>query len=144
MAEARAALSCTETFHHRGTGEHRGKAEAEAAIILLTAGCDQPSWGLRRDDFGVQHGGESNPGAVGDEGIGGGAVDFARGGDVGAIVPSRARMSASASVGRCSPKKSFDHWALAASCEIQSRSAALRSREGAALQMRQPDQAIRA
>src|ERR1700751_78938 len=60
------------------------------------------------------------------------------------IAPSRARMSAKASLGRCCPKNTFDRFALAASCEIQSRNAASRSREGAALQMRHPDQAIMA
>src|ERR1700741_5313475 len=53
-------------------------------------------------------------------------------------------MSAKASLGWRCPKNSFDHFALAASCEIQSRNAASRSREGAALQMRHPDQAIMA
>ena len=53
-------------------------------------------------------------------------------------------MSTSASVFWCCPKNNFDHFALAANCEIQSRNAALRWREGAALQMRHPDHAIMA
>src|SRR6266576_1668075 len=60
------------------------------------------------------------------------------------MLPSSAKTSANASVGRRWPKNNFDHWALAASCEIHSRKAALRSREGAALQTRHPEYATSA
>src|SRR5208337_1313490 len=58
------------------------------------------------------------------------------------IMPSNAIASAKASVGLCSPKNSMDHFALVASCEIHSRNACLRSRDGAALHTRHPDQTI--
>jgi len=59
-------------------------------------------------------------------------------------MPSKAIASARADVGLCSPKKSLDHLALVASCEIQRRNAWFRSRDGAALQTRHPDHAIMA
>jgi hypothetical protein len=81
---------------------------------------------------------------VGDEGVCQGAIDLACGRNV---EPDRSFQSKNfdqRKFGRRSQKKSFDQRAFAASCDIRSFIAALRYREGAALQIRQPDQGSQA
>lgn len=81
---------------------------------------------IEAGDFRVENCGKSKPGRVGDQGVCRGAIDLACGGNVGHD--------------RSFQSKIVDQRAFAASCDIRSFIASLRYRQGAALQIRQPDQ----
>src|ERR1022692_1786085 len=74
IAEPRDAFSCTANFNHSGhRGTRRKSVYSGGSTFLRTAA----------DDFSIENCGESNPGSVWDESVGGGAIDFPCGSNVG-------------------------------------------------------------